>query len=374
MPHKSSYDLRRQVGELMIMGFEGTVMSERLRSQLQTLRPGGVILFKRNIEEPRQTHALLRDLQKLLDKPTFRCVDMEGGTVDRLRDVIAPIPSAHDVACAASTKLFSKYGKLIGRELKTLGFNTDFAPCVDLRLPESTGVLGPRTLSSKPEEVVRFSREFLAGLRATGILGCGKHFPGLGGAKLDSHHVLPSIARSWEQVWTQDLLPYRELQREFPLVMVGHIAYSKITGDRAPASLSKKWITDVLRAKIHYRGLVVSDDLDMGGVLNCLPVEEAAQSALKAGCDMFLVCQKEESVLRAYDAVYKCAERDSAFAKMLAHRTARVMKFKGKSAIVRERVGAAPTSEQLATLRRRVWEFAEELRLSSIIPPEERPL
>ena len=137
MSSKSSSNLREQVGQLMIMGFDGTDVSARLRTMLATFQPGGVILFKRNIAEAAQTHALLRDAQKAVVTPLFRCVDMEGGTVDRFRDVIARMPSAAEVAASGSTKLFRKHGRLIGQQLRALGFNTDFAPCVDLRLDES---------------------------------------------------------------------------------------------------------------------------------------------------------------------------------------------------------------------------------------------
>ena len=151
MPSKSSLDLRQQVGQLLIMGFEGTSVSAHLRSMLGTLHPSGVILFKRNITEAAQTYALLREAQKIVATPMFRCVDMEGGTVDRFRDVIAPIPSAADVAATGSLKLFRKHGKLIGQQLRALGFNTDFAPCVDLRFRESKTALGSRTISLDPE-------------------------------------------------------------------------------------------------------------------------------------------------------------------------------------------------------------------------------
>src|SRR5208283_3501719 len=161
MPSKSSLNLREQVGQFMIMGFDGTRVSPYLRTMLTTLRPGGVILFKRNITEAAQTHSLLRDAQRVVGTPLFRCVDMEGGTVGRFRDAISPIPSAADVARSGSRKLFRKHGKLIGQQLRALGFNTDFAPCVDLGWEESKAALGSRTVSANPRETVSYAREFL---------------------------------------------------------------------------------------------------------------------------------------------------------------------------------------------------------------------
>ena len=374
MPSRSNLSLRQQVGQLMIMGFEGTDISVRLRTMLATLLPGGVILFKRNISEAAQAHALLRDAQSVVGTPLLRCVDMEGGKVDRFREVIASIPSAADVACTGSKNLFRRHGKLIGQQLRALGFNTDFAPCVDLRCEKSTGVLGSRTVSVDPRETIRYAREFLHGLRDARILGCGKHFPGLGGASLDSHHALPSIDKTWKCLWNQDLVPYHKMKDEFPFVMVAHVSYPKITRDKTPASLSSKWIAGVLRGKIGYRGLVVSDDLDMGGVLNGASIEDAAVGTLMASADMFLVCQKEEHVWRAYEAVLRHAEVDKSFARQIALKAKRVAAFKGKSSEIRARMAPAPTAKTVEMLRRRVWEFAEELRMRSIIQPEERAL
>jgi beta-N-acetylhexosaminidase len=349
----------------MIMGFDGASFSPRLRTMLATFEPGGVILFKRNVEVAAQTHSLLRQIEKSSAIPLFRSVDMEGGTVDRFRDVIARIPSAYDVARTGSAKLFRQHGELIGGQLRALGFNTDFAPCVDLRLPESVGVMGPRTVSSDPRQVIRYAREFLSGLRRARILGCGKHFPGLGGANLDSHQALPTVTRTWSQVWNHDLVPYRELRSNLPFVMVGHVLYPKIARDKSPASLSKKWITVILREKVGYKGLVISDDLDMGGVLNSVPIEDAAIGTLKAGSDMFLVCQKEENVWRAYEAVLKGAEADKSFAKLITMKAKRVLAFKTESPEVQAKFPPSPTQTKVETLRRRVWEFTEEIRLTT---------
>lgn len=374
MPSQTNQNLRQHVGRLMIMGFDGTAMSERLQNMLTTLRPGGVILFKRNIEEAAQTHRLLRDVQKLAEGPLFRCVDMEGGTVDRFRDAVARIPSAAEVAATGSAKLYRKHGELIGRQLRALGFNTDFAPCLDLGLEASRSALGPRTVSADSHEVVRYAREFLGGLREARVLGCAKHFPGLGGGALDSHEGLPTVERTWKQVWEEDLAPYRALRREVAFVMVAHVSYPKIVKGGGPASLSRRWIDGVLREKIGYRGLVISDDLDMGGVLNGASIEDAAVGTLTAGSDMLLVCQKEEHVWRAFEAVVRRGERDSKFAQMVAAKARRVRAFQKKSAEVGAKLPPAPTAQCVDILRRRVWEFSEALRMSSLIPPEERAL
>ena len=354
----------------MIMGFDGSEMSSRLGTMLATLRPGGVILFKRNINEATQTHALLRDVQRVLRYPLFRCVDMEGGTVDRFRDAVASTPSAAEVAATGSGKLFRSHGELIGRQLRGLGFNTDFAPCLDLGLEASRKALGSRTVSADPLQVVRYGRSFLTGLRDARVLGSGKHFPGLGGSALDSHDALPVVARTWKQAWSEDLVPYREMRRDLAFVMVAHVSYPKIVQGDGPASLSKRWIDGVLRERIGYRGLVISDDLDMGGVLKGASIEDAAVGTLEAGADMFLVCQKEEHVWRAHEAVLRKAEADRSFARIISSNARRIAAFQAKSAEVGAKFPPSPTAQCVSIFRRRNWEFTEEVRLSKLVTSE----
>jgi beta-N-acetylhexosaminidase len=373
MPSKRSLELRRQVGQLLIMGFDGTEMSSRLRIMLDKLRPGGIILFKRNIEHAEQTHALLSAAQKISKTPLFLCVDMEGGTVDRLRDAIAPAPAVADIAATGSKKMFRKHGRLIGEEIRALGFNTDFAPVFDLQFEPSKSVLTSRTVSPKPKETIAYAREFLHGLRDCDVLGSGKHFPGLGEANLDSHAELPVIDKPRKALWKQDLRPYRELCRDLPFVMVAHAAYPRVTGDNTPASLSKKWMSGILRKKIGYRGLIITDDLDMGGVLAAASIEDAAVETLRAGADMFLVCQKEESVRRAFEAVCNRAETDKKFAQLVADKSERVLAAKKKSKALKTRMAPAPTQKTIERLTRKIWKFDEELRVYSIAADEVAP-
>jgi len=369
MASKRSLELRRQVGQLLVMGFDGTTLSQRLRVMFESFQPGGIILFKRNLEEAEQTHALLSGAQKVSSGPMFLCVDMEGGTVDRLREVIAPVPSVAEVAAAGSKKLFRKHGRLLGEELCALGFNTDFAPVLDLRLAPSEGVLGSRTVSPKPNETIAYARGFLRGLSEKGVLGCGKHFPGLGEANLDSHNELPVIDKPRKRLWKEDLVPYRELRRELPFVMVAHAAYPQVTGDKTPASLSRKWMSGVLRKKIGYRGLIITDDLDMGGVLAAASIEDAAVETLRAGADMFLVCQKEESVRRAFEAVVKRAESDKKFAALVREKFKRVVAAK-KSFRALRRMPDPPTRKTVERLTREIWKFGEELRARAMSADE----
>ena len=354
--------MQRDIGQLLIVGFDGTEMNSRLSSLLTHIQPAGVILFARNIKYPAQTWTLLRDCQKCVDTPLLTCIDLEGGTVDRFRDAIGPAPSAADVFATGDRKLFRKHGRIIGENCHALGFNVDFAPVLDLGFEESRSVMGSRAVSENPKHAVLYAREFLAGLTDKKVLGCGKHFPGLGEGKLDSHHERPVIEKPLKKMWTEDLVPYRTLRRELPFVMVSHAAYPKVTKSRIPASLSKIWITDILRKKIGYRNLIVSDDLEMGGVLSSASVGEASVKFVRAGGDLCLVCHREDRVLEAHEALTKASERDRRFAPRVADSARRIAAFKKKHA-KQLRPAKSPSQATVEKLTRRLWEFGEQVRL-----------
>ena len=367
MALRKSRDIER-IGQLLIVGFDVTEMTPRVSALLTRLQPAGVILFARNIKTPEQTWRLLRECQKCVATPLFTCVDLEGGTVDRFRDALGATPSASDVFVTGERALFRKHGEIIGENCRALGFNVDFAPVLDLAFEASHTVLSSRAVSANPDEVATYAREFLAGLRDANVLGCGKHFPGLGEGKFDSHHELPVIDKPLKQLWAEDLLPYRTLRRQLPMVMISHAAYPKVTGDRTPASLSKHWITDILRKRIGYRNLVVSDDLEMGAVLSAAPIADAAVEFLRAGGDLCLICHREDFILQAYETLIKTGESDAKFARREAEASRRVLAFKKKSAKMLRmersvRASRPPTAAMVEKLSRRLWEFSERVRL-----------
>jgi beta-N-acetylhexosaminidase len=357
--------LRQQVGQLLIIGFDGTEISAPLSSLLTLVQPAGVILFGRNITAGEQTYKLLKNCQSCVAAPLLTCVDMEGGRVDRFRNVTGRAPAAADVFATGLRRLFREHGRLIGESCRALGFNTDFAPVVDLALDASRAVMGSRAVSADPRQAVAYAREFLNGLRSAYVVGAAKHFPGLGEANLDTHHELPRVEKSWKDLWDQDISPYRALRRELSMVLVGHSSYPRVTPTGVPASLSKKWITDVLKTRIGYKGLVVSDDLEMGGVLQARPIEQAAVDHVRAGGDLCLICHLEEGILRSYEALIKRAEQNSRFAQRVAESAARVTAFKKNSAEVKRRF-SAPTPGKMDKLSRQLWEFGEQVRLAKI--------
>lgn len=362
---KTKTTISEEIGQLLIVGFDGTEMSPRLRSLLTQLQPGGVILFARNIISGEQTHRLLKECQSCVGTRLFACVDMEGGRVDRFRNVIGAAPSAADVFAAGNRGLYRKHGKIIGHCCQALGFNTDFAPVVDLAFEASRKVMSSRSVSADPKDVTVYAREFLAGLRSARVLGAIKHFPGLGEANLDTHQELPKVEKSLRKLWDTDIAPYRAMRRESPMILVSHAAYPAVTDDDQPASLSKKWITDILRKKIGYRGLVVSDDLEMGGVLQAAPIEQAAVEHIRSGGDLCLICHTEEYILRSYDALVKAVERDAKFARRAKDSVARLRAFKKHSKELK-RLAPLPSAAKLEKLSRQLWEFSEQVRLASI--------
>jgi beta-N-acetylhexosaminidase len=351
-------------GQLLIVGFDGMEMTSGLRNLLAKVQPAGVILFARNIKSSGQTWQLLRDCQQCVSAPLFKCVDLEGGNVDRFRDVLAPAPSPAEVFATGDRKLFRKHGQIIGENCRTLGFNVDFAPVLDLAFEASRSVMSSRAVSQDPRQTVTYAREFLAGLRLARVLGCGKHFPGLGEGKLDSHHKLPVIGKSLRKLWAADLLPYRTLRTQLPMAMISHAAYPQVTHDQTPASLSKIWITDVLRKRIGYRNLIVSDDLEMGAIQSAATVDEAPIEHIRAGGDVALICHREELIEKAYERITVTAQKDSKFTKRAEESVRRVLTFKKKSAAFL-RGTQLPTNAAIEKLTRNLWEFGEQVRLEA---------
>ena len=359
--------LHEAAGSLLVVGLSGMEPTAAERVWLKELRPAGIILFRRNIADAKQTRALLRNATALCSGSAARFVDVEGGTVDRLRDVLAPMPSAQAVATAAriarDATLARRHGELVARAVKAFGFNTTLAPVLDLGLPESAGVMGSRCAGATAAEVIDYVRGFLAGLAAHDVVGCGKHFPGLGGGTLDSHKETPAIERTWKQLWNEDLVPYRTVRSKLPMVMVSHGRYPLTREKKRPASVSKFWIDGVLRERIDYRGIALSDDMEMGGVLNAMPMEEAAVEAVRAGTELIEICHQPELILRAYEALVREGERSKAFAAVLVRQARQSTRKREK--IYAERTAAALSARQFAALRDEILRFTEVISKAS---------
>jgi beta-N-acetylhexosaminidase len=365
-----SESLRRAAGSLLVVGLAGKELTAMERAWLKLIRPAGIILYRRNITDVKQTRAMLGEAMSYCcaHSPTF--VDVEGGVVNRLNLALAPIPAAQAVATAmlrtGKKALAHEHGELIARAVGAFGFNTSLAPMVDLALPDSKEVLGTRCPAAAPADVVAYAREFLAGLKSRGIVGCGKHFPGLGGGTLDTHVETPAIGRNWEEMWSEDLVPYRELRNDMPIVMMNHAAYPNTPGKELPASVSKFWIGQILRKRIGYRGIILSDDLEMGGILKFMPIEEAAVAAIRTGSDLVEICHHPEPILQAYEALVSEGERSAAFRKILLERSRQTTKLCAK--VFPKKMPAALSEKQFEALCARILQFNETIE--KIVPTE----
>jgi beta-N-acetylhexosaminidase len=322
----SADELRRRAGRLLFVGLPGTSLDKRLRELLREVGPGGVILFGRNVESGEQVALLNAQIRDATGGRALVGVDQEGGLVDRFREICEPMPSAKSVRLAGRSELARKYGALSARVLRLMGFNINFAPVIDLGGGNEENGLRGRTFGDQPGEVSRLAGAYLDGLQLGGVMGCGKHFPGLGGSCVDSHRRLPVIQHTWEEILQRDLVPFLDLMFHRPgerllSVMVSHAAFPEVseflqqwfkrTADlptldqihQLPATISGNVVMRMLRTAFKFDGLVITDDMEMGAVVQTLSVAEASLRAVEAGSDMVLICESAENFVEARDLI-----------------------------------------------------------------------
>jgi beta-N-acetylhexosaminidase len=268
------------------VGISGTTLEPKERAILGRCPPRAVILFRRNIEGKRQLEDLTAEIRSLSGSP-FLALDQEGGPVDRLKGIVGPFPSFHD---AARTGFARRAGELAGEACARFGFDVDLAPVVDRRLPGAgETVLGERTVADDPDDVTHAAREFLRGLHSRGIGGCLKHFPGLGRARSDTHKLLPVVPDDPDER-ERDLAPFRALGEIAVAIMISHAAGA----DGLPSSLSRGIGTTLLRETLGFKGVAMSDDLEMGALDSFGALPDRSAAALRAGCDLLWVCSRIE--------------------------------------------------------------------------------
>lgn len=326
-------DIERQAGLLLLAGFEQDRLVPELKELLGEVQPAGVVFFRRNIAGAEPFAELVRELSEYLAGMLPRgshpvlAIDQEGGAVDRLRDALAPLPSPHAVFSAHDDLFARNFGALVGQVLASFRLNVNFAPVLDLATPQSEQVMAGRVVSSDARQVLRFARNFLAGQNRFGIFGCAKHFPGLGSAPLDTHLEMATVDKTAEQLWDEDVLPFRDLHDDLLLMMVNHAWYPALhppgTAPR-PASLSPHIVTGLLRERMGFKGVVVADDMEMGGVLAGRSIGEAAVAAVEAGCDLLPVCRVAENVRGAHRALVERARNDAAFTQRVEDAARRI--------------------------------------------------
>lgn len=372
-----SQSIKRKAGRVLFIGIAGTRLDKHTRALLKEVQPGGVVLFGRNIESPEQVALLNAQIRDAVDHEIIIGVDQEGGLVDRLRDICEPMPSAKAVRDASSSDLAEKFGQLSARVLRLLGFNMNFAPVLDLSGDNQENGLRGRTFGKSAAEVSRLAGAYLDGLQKARVIGCGKHFPGLGGSDIDSHRRLPVVKHSWEEILEHDLVPFMDLMFHRPgeqlhALMVSHGAFPEVsellqawfrrTGElpaleslhQLPATISGNVVMRLLRRVLKFDGLVITDDMEMGAVVQTLSVADAALRAIEAGSDMILICEQEANFVAARDAILKSVEKNSLPVDALdgaVERIERVLKLAGEPEQF-EQDEFATASRDIAELKR----------------------
>lgn len=284
---------------MLLTGVPGLELDSETAARLKKLQPGGFILFGRNIKTPEQLRKLCDDLRDISEVEPFITIDQEGGRVSRLRLIGDEPPNAQSLRDKGDPKLIRQHGKLTAEVLRFFGFNLDLCPVLDISYDDTAdNSLKGRTYGKDAQQVISNAGIFNAALRKGGILSCGKHFPGYGPAECDPHEFLPVITKSREDLERDELTPYRVLLPELDSVMTCHSNYTAFDPDRGrwPASLSHNIVTKLLRDQLGFDGLAMTDDLDMGAILNEVTFEQAIQEAVRAGNDLVMICHRLEMV------------------------------------------------------------------------------
>ncbi len=304
--------IEQKIGQLFVIGLPDVLLNADTKEFLRDIMPGGVCLFARNIREAGQTRLLTDEIRKILPVEPILSVDQEGGLVDRLRRVNAPMPAPSTIKTLEETKFLAE---ITAEVLRILGFNMNFAPVVDVideARSKSFNGLYSRAFGNSKAEVVEFTTEYLESLQAKNCLGCLKHFPGLGASEVDSHEELPIVYLTREELFEIDLLPYRRLilTGSVHCVMVAHASYPRFdlqetdeNGKLLPSSLSYNIVTKLLREELGYEGLIITDDMEMGAIVKNYGIGEACKMAIAAGVDMLAICASPEAIIEGCKAI-----------------------------------------------------------------------
>ncbi len=350
--------LELDVGQLLWIGFDGTTVPAAIGARLAAGRIGVAVVFARNlarhsdgdlinIEAVRALNAQLA----VVGPDGVRClvaVDQEGGVVQRLRAPATRWPPmmTHDAAVHAAydAQLALDVGTAMGKELRAVGFDIDFAPILDVHTNPANPIIGDRAFGTTAQTVTRRALAFARGLAAAGMLSCGKHFPGHGDTLTDSHLELPRIDHDWTRLRSVELAPFvAAAAAELPMLMTAHVVFSALDAT-VPATLSRKVMTDLLRHEIGYRGVVVSDDLDMRAIAAHHGVGNAAIAAIRAGCDAILLCRDQDHQAQAEAALLGEARADTEFATLLSVAAQRVRTMKRAHTAQQAQIAVEPAS------------------------------
>ena len=322
---------RADIGQLLWVGFDGTEAPAPLLARIAAGDVGAAILFARNIQDIDQLTRLIAALHDAAPAdPLLVALDQEGGRVQRVRAPATVWPpmlrlGEHPDADA----LAEPVGRALGDELAALGFDVDFAPVLDVLTNPENPVIGDRAFATTPERVATLAGAFARGLAAAGVIPCGKHFPGHGDTHLDSHLALPRVDQPAERLRSVELAPFAALP-DLPLLMTAHVVFPAF--DEVPATLSTRILGDILRRELGYRGVVLSDDMEMKAIADHFGIADASVRAIRAGCDGLLLCHAEALQHEVHEALLHAAEKDSGLRARIGEAAARVRALKQRHA------------------------------------------
>ena len=328
----SSFSLRTLCGQLLSVGFDGPQAPAELLGRIARAEVGGVMLFRPNIVDPVQVAELVRSLRRASPAglPLVVSVDQEGGLVQRLRQPLTVWPDMFSVAAAGDAGRTQAVGRALGDELGALGIGWNFAPVLDVHTNPSNPVIGNRAFGATPAAVAVHALAFWRGLRAAGVLGCGKHFPGHGDTQTDSHLDLPVVVHDQARLRAVELAPFAAaVTAGLSALMTAHVLYPAWDAD-LPATLSRRIAHEILRGDLGFAGLLVSDDLGMRAVADRWPIEELVVQSLLAGVDHFLVREPQARQEAAFAALLTAAETRPEVRARVQESAARTALFKAR--------------------------------------------
>lgn len=324
--------LDEKIGQMFMIGVEGTSVGEDLKNLITSRKPGGIILFRDNITGLEQLTDFINELKSANfgNIPLFLSVDEEGGRISRLPQPLKELPSAMSVGEAGDEAFSREIGRLLAAKVEAFGFNMDLAPVLDIFSNPANTVIGDRAYGYDPLSVARHGLQVMRGLREEGIIAVIKHFPGHGDTDVDSHLGLPAVEHDRERLAGFELVPFRKaIEEGAEAVMVAHILVTSLDPE-LPASLSPAVISGLLREEMGFDGVVITDDLTMRAITDNYGIGEAAVKSVIAGNDILLVCHGQERQAEAMDAVAKAVEEGIIDEARIDGSVERILKLKAK--------------------------------------------
>jgi beta-N-acetylhexosaminidase len=320
---------REKIGQLFMVGFLGTTVTPELATFMREYRPGGVILFSRNLETVEQIVELTNDLQRCSPKsPLLISIDQEGGRVSRLPKGFTIFPPCELIGRCNSTELAYAAAATTAKELRAVGINMNMAPVLDVNSNPDNPVIGDRAFGSVSNVVGEMALVTAAGLQDNKVVACGKHFPGHGDTNADSHKELPVVQASRERLEAVEFPPFRRAAAAgIATMMTAHVLY-KALDERLPATLSPDIITHLLREQMQYDGVVLTDDLEMHAIVDHYGPGDAAVRALLAGCDVLLICKDRDREVAAFESVEQAVASGTIGTARLDQSVARIQRVK----------------------------------------------